>query len=104
MKTYYKNLFFGLRFCYEADHSNGFGILKSYYWSLEKQESNYLAFKKDELHISYRRLIEFCVIKNKTRHEKVGFEISTGRSRYPMVSLALWRYEFFLTIMDLFNE
>jgi hypothetical protein len=102
--TTYRKLFFGFRIRKETEHSNGFGIIKSSYWTLEKPETHYLSFDKPVLEIRYRRLIEFCIIKLKKMHAQVGFEIGGGRSEYPTIRLSLWRYEIELTIMDLFNE
>jgi hypothetical protein len=102
--TTYRKLFFRFRIRKETVHSNGFGILKSWWWVLEKAESNYLAFDPTQLVSTHRNLAEFCIIKLKKMHARVGFEIGGGRSEYPTIRLSLWRYDVSLTIMDLFNE
>jgi len=91
--TTYRKLFFGFRIRKVTEHSDGFGIIKSSYWMLEKPDTHYLSF-------GYRSLIEFCIIKLKKMHARVGFEIGGGRSEYPTIRLSLWRYEVSLTIMD----
>jgi hypothetical protein len=89
--TTYRKLFFGFQIRKETEHSNGFGIIKSWWWVLEKDKGTQM-------------LAEFCVTKVKEMHARVGFEIGGGRSEYPTIKLSLWRYEVSLTIMDLFNE
>jgi hypothetical protein len=89
--TTYRKLFFGLQIRKETVHSNGYGILKSWWWVLEKDEGTQM-------------LAEFCVTKVKEMHARLGFEICGGRAYYPTIRLSLWRYEVSLTIMDLFNE